>query len=74
LTFLTSFFLHGGIIHLASNLYFLVVFGEHVEDYLGRWRWLLLVLLSAIAGDYLTRWLTRTRLPLASGPAAEFPG
>jgi membrane associated rhomboid family serine protease len=53
LTFLTSFFLHGGIIHLASNLYFLVVFGEHVEDYLGRWRWLLLVLLSAIAGDFL---------------------
>ena len=53
LTFLTSFFLHGGIIHLAGNLYFLVIFGEHVEDYIGRWRWLLLVLLSAITGDFL---------------------
>ena len=53
LTFMTSFFLHGGIWHLVSNLYFLVIFGEHVEDYLGRKRWLLLVLLSALAGDVL---------------------
>jgi len=53
LTFLTSFFLHGGIFHLVSNLYFLIIFGEHVEDYLGRKRWLLLVLLAAFAGDLL---------------------
>jgi membrane associated rhomboid family serine protease/Zn-finger nucleic acid-binding protein len=53
LTFLTSFFLHGGIWHLVSNLYFLIIFGDHVEDYLGRKRWLLLVLLAAIAGDFL---------------------
>ena len=53
LTILTSFFLHGGIIHLVSNLYFLIIFGEHVEDYLGRKRWLLLVLLAAITGDLL---------------------
>jgi len=53
LTFLTSFFLHGGIIHLIGNLYFLIIFGEHVEDYLGRKRWLLLLFLAAIAGDVL---------------------
>jgi membrane associated rhomboid family serine protease/Zn-finger nucleic acid-binding protein len=53
LTFLTSFFLHGGIWHLVSNLYFLIIFGEHVEDYLGRWRWLLLVALAAVTGDLL---------------------
>ena len=53
LTFLTSFFLHGGIWHLVSNLYFLIIFGEHVEDYLGRKRWLLLVVLSALVGDIL---------------------
>jgi membrane associated rhomboid family serine protease/Zn-finger nucleic acid-binding protein len=53
LTFLTSFFLHGGILHLVSNLYFLIIFGEHVEDYLGRKRWLLLVFLAAITGDFL---------------------
>ena len=51
LTLLTSFFIHAGIWHLASNLYFLVVFGDHVEDYLGRWRWLLLMLLATLVGD-----------------------
>jgi len=53
LTFLTSFFLHGGAIHLIGNLYFLIIFGEHVEDYLGRKRWLLLLFLAAITGDTL---------------------
>ncbi len=53
LTFLTSFFLHGGIFHLVSNLYFLIIFGVHVENYLGSKRWLLLVFLAAIVGDFL---------------------
>ena len=35
LTFLTSFFLHGGFFHLIGNLYFLVVFGDNTEDVLG---------------------------------------
>ena len=50
LTLLTSFFLHAGIWHLASNLYFLVAFGDNVEDYLGRWRWILLLLLADLSG------------------------
>jgi Zn-finger nucleic acid-binding protein len=61
LTLLTSFFIHAGIWHLASNLYFLVVFGDHVEDYLGRWRWLLLMLLATLVGDLTDalHWLQR---------------
>jgi membrane associated rhomboid family serine protease len=51
LTFLTSFFLHGGILHLVGNLYFLWVFGDNVEDYLGWRRYLLLIFASTIAGD-----------------------
>jgi membrane associated rhomboid family serine protease/Zn-finger nucleic acid-binding protein len=51
LTLLTSFFIHAGIWHLVSNLYFLIIFGDRVEDYLGRWRWLLLVILASLAGD-----------------------
>lgn len=51
ITFLTSFFLHGGIAHLLSNLYFLLIFGDNVEDYLGRWRYLLLLLAATLAGD-----------------------
>ena len=51
LTILTSFFLHGGVLHWASNLYFLLVFGDNVEDYLGRKRFLVLVMLATVAGN-----------------------
>ena len=33
LTFVTSFFLHAGIIHLAGNMYFLLTFGHAVENF-----------------------------------------
>lgn len=50
LTLLTSFFLHGGLFHLVSNLYFLLVFGDNVEDSMGITRYLLLIACSACAG------------------------
>jgi len=53
LTFLTSFFLHGGLIHLLGNLYFLVIFGAKVEDFVGLKRCGLLILTSTVAGDLL---------------------
>lgn len=52
-TFISSFFLHGGWLHLISNMYFLVVFGKRVENFLGWWRSLLLVFLSTLGGDLL---------------------
>ena len=51
LTLLTSFFVHGGILHLVGNVYFLLAFGDNVEDYLGRWRYLALLLTAALIGD-----------------------
>ena len=53
LTFLTAFFLHGGPIHLLGNLYFLIVFGDNVEDYLGRLRYVALLLSATILGGVL---------------------
>jgi membrane associated rhomboid family serine protease len=50
LTLVTSFFLHAGWWHLVGNLYFLIVFGDNVEEYLGRGRWLLLLLFANLAG------------------------
>lgn len=50
-TLLTSFFIHAGLLHLIGNVYFLVVFGDNVEEYLGRWRYILLLVCAAIAGD-----------------------
>ena len=50
-TFISSFFLHGGILHLIGNLYFLIVFGSNTEDVLGKERYLLLIAASAIIGS-----------------------
>jgi len=53
LSFLTSLFLHGGIFHLFCNAYFFYTFGDNVEDYLGRWRYILLVLTTSFSGSLL---------------------
>jgi membrane associated rhomboid family serine protease len=51
LTFLTSFFLHGGVLHLISNVYFLLIFGDNVEDVMGKRQYLLLIICASIIGD-----------------------
>src|SRR6516162_3825739 len=40
-TLLTSVFLHAGWAHLLGNMWFLWIFGDNVEDRLGRARYLL---------------------------------
>jgi len=51
LTFVTSLFLHAGIIHLAGNMYFLLAFGHAVENFLRPMRYLALIALAAFIGD-----------------------
>jgi membrane associated rhomboid family serine protease len=53
LTWVTSFFLHGGLLHLLGNVYFLLVFGDNVEEFLGPGPFLLLIAASAFVGDVL---------------------
>ena len=50
LTVLASFVLHGGVWHILGNMYFFMVFGDNVEDDLGKWRFAGLLLLSHVAG------------------------
>src|SRR5215470_8560214 len=33
--FVTSMFLHGGRMHVLGNMWFLWIFGDNIEDYLG---------------------------------------
>lgn len=44
----TSMFMHGGLGHLASNMWFLHVFGDNVEDALGHARYLAFYLVSGL--------------------------
>lgn len=48
----TSMFLHGGLLHLASNMLFLHVFGDNVEDVLGRGRFLLFYVLCGLGAVF----------------------
>ena len=49
LTVLTSMFLHGGLLHLGGNMLFLWIFGNNVEDSMGRARFVAFYLLGGIA-------------------------
>jgi membrane associated rhomboid family serine protease/Zn-finger nucleic acid-binding protein len=64
ITLASSFFLHAGWLHLLGNLYFLLNFGDNVEDYLGRRRFLLLLASATLAGH---------ALHIALDPAATVP-
>lgn len=48
-TMLTSMFLHGGWLHLAGNMLYLWIFGDNIEDRMGRLRFLLFYLACGIA-------------------------
>ena len=48
-TVLTSMFLHGSVMHVAGNMLSLWIFGNNVEDALGRGRFLLFYLLCGLA-------------------------
>src|SRR5690606_25676761 len=50
LTFLTTFFLHGGIMHLVGNMYSLYLFGDNVEDFLGAAKYLFLIAVATATG------------------------
>ena len=47
----TSMFLHGGFMHLIGNMWFLWIYGDNVEDVLGRVKYLAFYLTCGIAGS-----------------------
>ena len=51
-TVFTSMFMHGGLLHIAFNMLFLWIFGNNVEDAMGRARYLLFYLLAGVAAVY----------------------
>ncbi|MCX6135930.1 MAG: rhomboid family intramembrane serine protease [Ignavibacteriales bacterium] len=48
LPFVSSVFLHGGWLHLIGNMWFLWIFGDNVEDKLGRGRFLIFYLFCGV--------------------------
>jgi membrane associated rhomboid family serine protease len=48
-TIFTAMFMHGGFLHIAGNMLFLWIFGNNVEDSMGRVKFVLFYLLGGIA-------------------------
>ena len=57
-TAVTSMFLHGSWAHLLGNMLFLWIFGNNVEDLLGKVRFLLVYLAGGLAATVLQTYIT----------------
>jgi len=53
LSFLTSLFLHGNWLHLLMNMWFLWIFGDNVEDRMGRLPFLVFYLACGLLATFL---------------------
>ncbi|WP_324668302.1 rhomboid family intramembrane serine protease [Geochorda subterranea] len=53
LTLVTSMFLHAGWLHVGSNMLYLWIFGDNVEDRLGHLRYLVFYLLGGVGAGLL---------------------
>lgn len=75
--FVTSMFLHGGFLHIISNMWFLWVFGDNIEGYLGWFIFPITYFLSGIVGNLAQYFVMPTSsIPMlgASGAVAGILG
>ncbi|MFB9959514.1 rhomboid family intramembrane serine protease [Agromyces bracchium] len=71
---ITSMFVHSTalIFHVALNMYTLWIFGQLLENVLGRWRFLALYLISGLAGSVAVLWLSDPRTGVVGASGAIF--
>ena len=60
----TAMFLHGGWLHIGSNMLYLWIFGDNVEERLGHWGFLVFYLVAGVAA---------TALQVGLNPASTVP-
>jgi membrane associated rhomboid family serine protease len=63
-TLISSLFIHGGWLHLVGNMWYLWIFGDNVEDRLGKVRFLLFYLLAGVVASLVH---------FVSSPASRLP-
>jgi membrane associated rhomboid family serine protease len=70
LTLFTNQFLHGGLLHIAGNMWILYLFGDNVEDRLGPARFLSLYLIAGVFAN-IAHWFV---YPLSAMPVIGASG
>ena len=76
-TFVTSIFLHGGLLHFGSNMWFLWIYGDNVESELGKIKYLLFFVAGGVVAGLLQYFfMFEATIPLlgASGAIAAVLG
>ena len=75
--FVTSIFLHAGFLHIASNMWFLWIFGDNVEAAIGHIKYLIFFIACGVAASFVQYlFITNSTLPMvgASGAIAGVLG
>ena len=70
-TVFTSMFVHGGLFHLGGNMLYLWIFGDNVEDRIGRLKFLIFYLLSGLAAAATQIWTDpASKIPMVGASGA----
>jgi membrane associated rhomboid family serine protease len=73
-TIFTAMFLHAGWFHIVGNMLFLWIFGNNVEDAMGRWRYLLFYLLAGVVATYALTLFTASSTEVLFGASGAIAG
>src|SRR5262249_51802549 len=76
-TLVSAAFLHGGWLHIISNMLFLYIFGDNVEDRMGHFRYTIFYFISAVLANGTQAYFSpHSTIPLigASGAIAGVLG
>jgi len=74
LTLFTSMFLHGGWLHVISNLWALYIFGDNVEDRMGSGRYLVFYLICGVVAGLAQVFATSTTQVSSIGASGAIAG
>jgi membrane associated rhomboid family serine protease len=73
-TLFTSMFLHGGFLHIAGNMLYLWIFGNNVEDSMGRLRFIVFYLLCGLCASYAHAFMDKTSMIPMIGASGAVSG
>ena len=74
ITIFISMFLHGGFLHIGSNMLYLWIFGDNIEDQLGHGRYLLFYLLCGFGATMSHAFFNPTSRVPAIGASGAIAG
>ncbi|WP_018604792.1 rhomboid family intramembrane serine protease [Uliginosibacterium gangwonense] len=69
----SSMFVHGGIVHLAMNMYMLFICGTFAERVFGSIRFATVYLVAGLFGSFASAWWNANRVESATNAVANFP-